>query len=78
MKGKVDTHHRRPRSLSGSSDPQNLSRVLQKHHKAWHLLFKNYDPERIARLINCIWLDPDYEFIAQKKCNRRIIEEGVQ
>lgn len=64
---KTNVHHRRCRSNGGSSNPRNLSVVNIKQHESWHCLFVNYLPEKIAQIINEIWLDPDYEFVCQKK-----------
>lgn len=57
----LEDHHRRPTSIGGTDDPANISfRVSVGKHVAWHLLFKNYAPPEIAKIINTIWLDPDY------------------
>jgi len=60
-------HHRKPRSLGGTDEARNISVVCRDKHAAFHLLFKNHPPERIAMIINNVWLDPDYVFIAVKK-----------
>lgn len=67
-----DLHHRKPRSLGDPkcckmNDPENVSEVLVSKHRAWHLLFKNYTPERIIQIINAVWIDPDYIIIAKRK-----------
>jgi hypothetical protein len=36
-------------------------------HQAWHTLFWNLTPERIAEMINLWYLDPDYEFVVVRK-----------
>lgn len=56
-------HHRRPTSIGGTDDPVNISRVSIGKHVAWHLLFKNNVPLEIAKIINTIWLDPDYTIV---------------
>jgi len=60
-------HHRKPRSLGGTSEPRNLSRIPPKKHAAWHLLFSNLPAERIAEEINRFYLDPDYRFIPERR-----------
>lgn len=60
-------HHRKPRSLGGLSTPENISRVDEVQHRAWHTLFCNMTPEKIAKKINAKWLDPEYEFIVRRK-----------
>lgn len=67
MSKKKTTHHRKPRSLGGSSNDRNLSEIPHDKHVAWHLLFINWDPFRIAEEINAKYLDPDYEFVARRK-----------
>ena len=62
-----NNHHRKPRSLGGDNSKANISNVCRDKHAAWHLLFKNHPPERIALIINNVWLDPDYEFVVVKK-----------
>ena len=61
------THHKKPRSLGGTSEPRNLSELIQSHHEAWHTLFQNWTPEQIAFAINTYYLDPDYEFKVVRK-----------
>lgn len=63
----IDPHHRRPQSLGGRTEPRNISTVPINKHRAWHLLFKNYSPQVIAKLINKIWLDPSYEMVVVRK-----------
>lgn len=72
-----DRHHRKPRSIGGTSEIRNLSHIPRDHHEAWNLLFKNWTPEQIVARINDWFLDPDYVMLAVKKSDRRIIEEGV-
>ncbi len=59
-------HHRKPRSLGGRSIPRNLSELTVTKHTAWHVLFQNFTPERIAYEISERYLDPDYRMIAVK------------
>jgi len=60
-------HHRKPRSLGGRDDAQNISILPRTNHQAWHTITSNHTPETIAAIINEKYLDPDYEFICQKK-----------
>jgi hypothetical protein len=56
-------HHRKCKSNGGTSERANLSVVPDVKHTAWHILFTNRDPESIARYINAVWLDPEFELI---------------
>ena len=58
------THHRRPRSLGGDNSERNLIELPRSRHCAWHTLFQNWTPERIADEINNRYLDPDVKFVA--------------
>jgi hypothetical protein len=61
-------HHRKPKSLGGTAEKQNISRIPAKKHVAWHVLFPgNWPPQRIADEINAKYLDPDYEVIVRPK-----------
>jgi hypothetical protein len=35
------------------------------------------NPYNIAMLINEVYLDPDFEFVVQRKSDRKYIEEGL-
>lgn len=61
------THHRKPTSLGGDSSDRNTAELPIAKHRAWHVLFYNFTPERIAREINDRYLDPDYEMVAVRK-----------
>jgi hypothetical protein len=67
----VSKHHRKPRSLGGNNDPQNISYVDIKKHRLWHSLFCNYTPEQIFDEINKIWLDPAYQIKLEKVKSKR-------
>jgi hypothetical protein len=60
-------HHRRCTSRGGSSDDRNISYVPQNQHQAYHLLFQNMEPPEIASVLNRVWIDPDWEFVARRK-----------
>lgn len=59
-------HHRRPRSIGGKNGGNNAIMVNRDDHDAWHKLFRNLMPDKIAEIINKKWLDPnsDYRFKA--------------
>jgi hypothetical protein len=65
--GGLTRHHRKPRSLGGKSEKKNISRISAKKHTAWHILFRNLEPEAIADEINRMFLDPDYQLIVVRK-----------
>ena len=58
------THHRKPRSQGGKSNAENLSELPRSRHAAWHNLFQNWTPDRIAEEINDRYLDPDFKMVA--------------
>jgi hypothetical protein len=64
-------HHRKPKSLGGKSNPENVIWLEDKKHLAWHTLFSNMTPYEIATEINKFYLDPDYVFVHLKKGNRK-------
>lgn len=65
-----DRHHRKPRSIGGTDDPENISIVPRNKHEAWHLLFSNFEPELIVEIINKFWIDPEYALTAVKRRRR--------
>lgn len=60
-------HHRKPRSLGGTSEPENISHVPAKKHAAWHILFRNLPADQIAEEINRTYLDPDFRFVLERR-----------
>lgn len=66
-KEQTTTHHRKPRSLGGTSGRKNLSELPKSRHYAWHVLFSNFTPERIAEEINRRYIDPEYQFVVIKR-----------
>lgn len=60
-------HHRKCRSNGGQTNDRNVVHVEQSKHQAWHTLFCNYHPEKIAHIINHVWLDPEFEFVVRRK-----------
>lgn len=69
-----DKHHRRPRSrfppdYKGSktrtpNGRNNISRVDQGCHRAYHKLFGNMTAPEIASMLSDCWIDPDYRLVA--------------
>lgn len=72
-KHSITRHHRRPRSLGGDSSHRNISMVQEQHHRAWHLLFKDYTPEKIVHLLNVVWMDPDIKIVIRKRRKRHAV-----
>lgn len=64
---KTNTHHRKPRSMQGTNEPENLSKVNVAHHVAYHTLFGAGDPYYIAKYLNDVWIDPEYYLIVVKR-----------
>lgn len=64
---KLTAHHKKPTSIGGESLDYNISHLPTSKHEAWHTLFQNWTPERIAQEINNRYLDPDYEFVARRR-----------
>lgn len=61
-------HHRKPTSIGGAKyDRRNHSYVPHIQHCAWHTLFSNHSAHTIAHIINEKYLDPDYEFVCQRR-----------
>jgi len=59
----IDRHHRLPRSRGGGNQHSNISLVLVKHHRAFHLLFGNATAEEVAEELNRRWIDPRKKLI---------------
>lgn len=60
----LTTHHRKPKSRSGTNNPRNISRVRRKFHEAYHLLFANDEPMEVAKKLSEVWIDPDFIMVA--------------
>lgn len=52
---RTEEHHRRPTSLGGTNSPSNISYVVPKLHKHWHILFGNMNAHQICNQINVDW-----------------------
>lgn len=66
---KMTKHHRLPQSLGGTDSypKDNVARLRNDRHQAWHNLFSNFEAPRICELINRYYLDPRYEFILVRR-----------
>lgn len=60
-------HHRKCKSNGGTYAKRNISKVKMDEHQAFHKLFSNCDTYGIARILNEIWIDPDFELIVRRK-----------
>ncbi len=49
---RITKHHRRPRTIGGSTKPSNISFVTERIHKNWHKVFGNLNAEQIGNVIN--------------------------
>jgi hypothetical protein len=67
MQKPLTIHHRKPTSIGGKTEPRNVVLVPRKKHVAWHVLFSNFTPEKIAEEINRLYLDPEYKIVALKR-----------
>lgn len=64
---KDSRHHRLCRSNGGGDEPANISMVSEKAHQSWHFLFSNYPPEKIANIINDIWIEEGVRMVVRKR-----------
>ena len=60
-------HHKKCQSNGGATNSRNCVEIMQFLHNSWHNLFRNYQPDQIAQVINETYLDPDYYFVCIKK-----------
>jgi len=60
-------HHRKCKSNGGTNEDRNISVIPSWKHRCWHLLFNNREAPNIARYINNVFLDPDWELVARRK-----------
>ena len=65
--GPLTRHHRRPRSLGGKHEGENISMVPEKLHNAYHLLFANNHIGKICEILNDHFVDTDYHIVAVPK-----------
>ena len=68
MKRPKDSHHHRLcKSNGGSDELQNISMVTAIQHQAFHTLFQNYPPEKIANILNETWIEIGVKFVVRKR-----------
>jgi hypothetical protein len=48
----TEEHHRRPKSIGGSSNQANISYVPREKHRAWHVLYGNMNAYQITKSLN--------------------------
>ena len=60
-------HHRRPKACGGPDDKRNISIVPKHLHDRYHALFGLMGPNEIAKWLNDVWIDPDYELIVVRR-----------
>lgn len=65
-KRKMTDHHRKARCFGGTRE-NNISRVPEHSHRAYHLLFGAGHPEQIAMILNRTWIDKDWIIVAVRK-----------
>ena len=75
---KVSKHHRKFRANGGTDNKANLIELPHNKHMAFHLLFRDFTPERIAKELNDRYIDPDYEMIAVRKPVLRNIDDVLR
>lgn len=63
---RLTRHHRKPKSLGGGSEPENISHIKCKKHVSWHILFGDMSAEEIAEEINKFYLDPEFKFVLKR------------
>jgi len=66
-KHKMTRHHRKPRCRGGGGLKNNISKVPENLHQAYHLLFGEGHPEKVAAILNNTWIDTDYILIPVPK-----------
>lgn len=64
---KLTRHHRKPKSQGGRATRENISRIPEKKHRAWHILFADWPVHKIADEINARFIDPDFQLIVVRK-----------
>lgn len=62
--GRLTKHHRRPKSKGGKDLDHNISYIPEKLHNAYHYLFCNYNPDKVAEILTEHYIDPDYAMVA--------------
>ena len=66
-KRSITRHHRTLRSAGGGDSDRNISYVQEQHHRAWHLIFRDFPPEKIVHILNSVWMPPDISLVIRKR-----------
>jgi len=77
IKKTTDTHHRKPRSKGGDNSCNNIVTVNKTKHQAFHHLFYEGSPQKIANILNRTWIDLDYELIVVKREQKEFDGLGI-
>ena len=64
---RLSCHHRKCRSNGGETSYRNCVMIPVAKHRAFHLLFDNKEADEIARILNDIYIDPDWMFVVQRR-----------
>ncbi len=68
---RTNRHHRRSRSRGGNSQNicgvPNIIQVCEKRHQAFHLLFPDTHPEKVAQVLNETYIDPAFTLLVVTK-----------
>lgn len=62
-------HHRRPRSIGGTSNPANISYVKEKNHKDWHTIVGNTNAFQTCNILNKLSYVPENVMLVCKFIN---------
>lgn len=62
-------HHRRPRSIGGTSNPANISYANEQLHRHWHTIVGNMNAYQICNLFNKLKYKPENVTIICKFIN---------
>lgn len=73
--GKLTKHHLQPRSKGGECKEYNISYVPNKLHDAWHFMFSNYTPTKIAHIINEHWIPKDITMVALTEDELELVKD---
>ena len=60
-------HHRKCKVNNGCNQPYNISMVPKHKHRAFHLLFDTNEAPEIARILNDVWINTEWELIAIRR-----------
>ena len=61
-------HHRKPKSLGGRNNPENISIVQKRHHQMFNELFgSNPTAHEVAQILTDVWIDPKYRIVVVLK-----------